>query len=218
MSPLELALADVDVIEPAVPFSVRLAERRGTVAVPTRAERRAHLRHSARDLEWLQQVRLTSGGDVTLIDLSEGGALLEVDSPLRLGTTLTLELSGPGIDIAVPLEVLRCYVSSLRGSIAIYRGACEFDHLIDLPDNIRREVRPKAFVGADAAIRYLLEHSSSATRDAGPGEMLERQELLHVLRSLHSRLATDNVDLISRFAARLLGAMLPAMQRGAPRD
>ena len=58
-------------------------------------------------------MRLTGGTgyDVRLVDLSEGGALLEVDAPLRPGVTLTLEMTGPGLDAAVPLEVLRCYIA-----------------------------------------------------------------------------------------------------------
>ena len=105
------------------------------------------------DLEWLRGVRLLggSGYDVRLVDLSEGGALLEVDAPLRPGVLLTLELSGPGVEAAVPLEVLRCYISTLRGGTAIYRGACVFAHLIELPGAsgaATRTVRPMpGFVG-----------------------------------------------------------------------
>ncbi len=139
MSPLELLAPEtVEVI----PFSVRLAERRlAERAAAARADRRAHLRRSANDLEWLS-VRLTGGTgyDVRLVDLSEGGALLEVDAPLRPGVTLTLEMTGPGLDAAVPLEVLRCYIASLRGETAIYRGACAFAQLIELPSQAQRRV------------------------------------------------------------------------------
>ena len=53
MSPLELLAPDT--VE-AIPFSVRLAERRlaGACARPRRADRRAHLRRNATDLEWLR--------------------------------------------------------------------------------------------------------------------------------------------------------------------
>ena len=75
-----------------------------------------------------------------LVDLSEGGALLEVDAPLRPGVLLTLELSGPGIETAVPLEVVRCYIATLRGETTIYRGACAFSHRIAIPGAPMREL------------------------------------------------------------------------------
>ncbi len=139
MSPLELLAPEA---AEAVPFSVRLAARRlAARAETTRSDRRAHERRSAADLEWLQAVRLTGGTgyDVRLVDLSEGGALLEVDAPLRPGVILTLELIGPGLDTAVPLEVLRCYIANLRGETATYRGACAFTHPIELPG---KDARP----------------------------------------------------------------------------
>ncbi len=164
MSPLELLAPEA---AEAIPFSVRLAARRlAARAETTRSDRRAHERRSAADLEWLQAVRLTGGTgyDVRLVDLSEGGALLEVDAPLRPGVILTLELSGPGLDTAVPMEVLRCYIANLRGETATYRGACAFTHLIELPGKDARPLPAAAaanFVGTDAALKYLLDRCTS---------------------------------------------------------
>src|SRR5262245_25235149 len=135
MSPLELLLPDT---AEEAPYSVRLAMRRAqrvpaalVPRVPSKSERRAHTRRPADELDWLRMVRLTRGTDVKLIDLSEGGALLEVDTPLKPGTILTLEISGTGIDTFVPLEVLRCYIAGLNGDIATYRGACVFTRPIE---------------------------------------------------------------------------------------
>ena len=122
--------------------------------------------------------RLTgsTGYDVRLVDLSEGGALLEVDAPLRPGVILTLELSGPGLDTTVPLEVLRCYIANLRGETATYRGACAFTHLIELPGKNARPLPAAAaanFVGTDAALNYLLNRCTSP---GATGITLERNE------------------------------------------
>src|SRR5262245_19420777 len=132
MSPLELL---ADETNETVPFSVRLAERRLPNRPDTPRNRRAHMRRSVADLRWLHAVRLLGGTgyDVKLVDISEGGALLEVDAPLRPGVLLTLELSGPGVETAVSLEVLRCQIATLHGETATYRGACAFTHLIELP-------------------------------------------------------------------------------------
>ena len=232
MSPLELLAPET--VE-AIPFSVRLAERRLTEREPdARGDRRAHQRRSARDLDWLQAVRLTGGAacDVRLVDLSEGGALLELDAPLRPGVILTLEMSGPGIETAVPLEVLRCYIASLRGQSATYRGACAFSHLIELPAQPLRSSTGSAvaappapqaasFVGTEAALTILLDRcasSRSAVAAGSPGITLERSDVIHVLDALRTRTSTRGTDPLNRFTADLLSAVLPALRAGAPGD
>lgn len=231
MSPLELLAPEA---ARDVPFSVRLAERRLTSrAAAARADRRVHQRRSASDLEWLHAVRLIggTGHDVRLIDLSEGGALIEVDAPLRPGVTLTLELSGSGMDAAVPLEVLRCYIASLRGQTTTYRGACAFAHLIELPGRTAPQAPVTAaadFVGTDAALKYLLERcaasraadvsSRNGRQDKAPGVTLERNEVLHVLDALQARSSARANDVLNRHAADLLSAVLPALHGGSPRD
>lgn len=217
MSPAELLLPDtVD----EVPFSQRLVQRRlarpiDRAAVERPQDRRAHARRAAADLEWLQSVRLSGGTGyaVTLVDLSEGGALVEVDAPLRPGVRLTLELAGGGLDASVPLEVLRSYVARLKGDSTFYRGACVFAHAIDLPSAKQAAPRRTPFVGAAAALQYLLERS-----DTGTGRVaLARPDLLQVLESIHSR-GDANGGAVGRGTLELLGAVLPALQRGASRE
>ncbi len=186
-----------------------------------RANRRAHERRNASDLDWVRAVRLTGGTgyDVNLIDLSEGGALLEVNAPLRPGLILTLEMSGPGLEAVVPLEVLRCYIASLRGETATYRGAVAFAHLIQLPGQAAR-TGPEAadFVGTDAALAHLLERCASSRQTGAPGVSLERKQVLQVLDALRTRASTRGSDLLSRYASDLLAAILPALHDQAPRD
>ena len=229
MSPLDLLAPETLEV---TPFSVRLAARRlAERAAAARADRRAHRRQSAEHLEWLSAVRLTGGTgyDVRLVDLSEGGALLEVDAPLRPGVTLTLEMTGPGLDTAVPLEVLRCYIAHLRGERAVYRGACAFAHLIELPRRpghaalapVAEPTAPPAanFVGTEAALTYLLERCAFPTGAAGTASVsLARTEVIHVLDALRARTATPGSDLLSRYTSDLLSAILPALHDGAPQD
>jgi hypothetical protein len=224
MSPLELLAPEA--VE-TVPFSVRLAQRRLTAraeaarVATARANRRAHERRSASDLAWLRAVRLTGGTgyDVNIIDLSEGGALLEVNTPLRPGLILTLEMSGPGLEAVVPLEVLRCYIASLRGDTATYRGAVAFAHLIQLPGQAAR-TEPEAadFVGTDAALARLLDRCASSRQPGAAGVSLERKQVLQVLDALRTRTSKRGSDLLSRHASDLLAAILPALHERAPRD
>jgi hypothetical protein len=217
MSPLELLEPDTVA---AVPFSVRLAERRLAGRTPAPSDRRAHKRRSAADLEWLRAVRLLGGTgyDVKLVDLSEGGALLEVDAPLRPGVVLTLELSGPGIETAVPLEVLRCYISTLRGETTMYRGACAFSHQIALPGAPTRELPPMpTFIGAAAALEHVLARFNVGP-DNSPTPGLARAEVLQILQALQARISARSNDPLSRYTADLLAAILPALRGGASRD
>lgn len=221
MSPADLLLPEA--AEQPVPFSVRLAARRA-IAIPAPArDRRAHRRRTAGDLEWLHSVRLAGGAGlgVTLVDLSEGGALIEVDGPLRPGIRLTLELNGQGLDAAVPFEVLRSYIASLRGGSTYYRGACAFAHLIDLPsDEPAGLARPSPFVGADAALSYLLERAAPpGTAAVNPSSLLlDPREIAVVLESLRARGSADAGDRMAQNVSELIGAILPALRRGASRD
>ncbi|HET7220201.1 MAG TPA: PilZ domain-containing protein [Vicinamibacterales bacterium] len=219
MSPAELLLPET--ADESVPFSARLAARRAiTTGVAARPrDRRAHARRRGEDLEWLRSVKL-AGAELgaTLIDLSEGGALIEVDGPLRPGIKLTLELSGRGLEAAVPLEVLRSYIASLRGGATYYRGACAFAYLIDLPERERAPVE-EPFVGADAALAYLLERAAmpGATPTGASQLLLDPRQVVQVLEALHARGSANRSDPIGQHTSELIGAVLPALQRGSSR-
>ena len=230
MSPLDLLVSDAPEIADPTPFSARLAQRRLTDpsihrglssnpgASSRPSERRTHLRRSAKDLEWLRSVRLIDGPGcaVTLVDLSEGGALIEVDAPLRPGARLTLEIAGGGLDASVPIKVLRSYVAKLQGDSTFYRGACVFAHAIDLPSLSPTPGPAPAtpFVGTAAALRYLLDRcDAGAPSSPDRRVMLARPDLVKVLESIHAR-GSSGGDAIGRGTVELLGAVLPALQRG----
>jgi hypothetical protein len=216
MSPLDLVHADT--AEQAPPL-VRIAHA-DEIRIVRKSDRRAHARREASELEWLRQVKVTGGlaFGARLIDLSEGGALIEVDGPLRPGSRLTLEISGVGLDASVPLEVLRSYIANFRDGAARYRGACAFDYHIVLPG--KAAAKPSdAFVGADAALAYLFDRIANDSRGPAAQQVtLERAQLLHVLESIYARGTKDARDPGTRFVVELLGAILPALQSGAPRN
>jgi hypothetical protein len=223
MSPVDLLERDAAAAE----TGIRLARIDEIQAAAPPSDRRTHARRAARELEWLRLVRLTGGTGFSarLIDLSEGGALVEVDGPLRPGSKLTLEISGKGIDAAVPLEVLRSYVASLQGGSTWYRGACAFEYHIDLPfapPAPKPPVSSEGFVGADAALTYLLDKCvvGGPSAPSGPdGRItLQRADLLHVLEALHTRGNKDGGDATAGHVVELLGAILPALRGGASRN
>ena len=93
------------------------------------------------------------------------------------GVTLTLEMTRSGLDAAVPLEVLRCYIANLRGKTATYRGACR----IRAPDSscpARRDRAPHRRRRTSSAPtlrwRSSLERCASLARSVGRVRRLAR--------------------------------------------
>jgi hypothetical protein len=95
-------------------------------------DRRVHTRHSFADLTWLNEARLKYGPTVALIDLSAGGAQIEISSyRLQPGTRIVFELSGRDRTVAIPASVLRAQVAGITPHTT-YRAALEFKRTLDL--------------------------------------------------------------------------------------
>jgi hypothetical protein len=209
----------------AVPYSVRLAARRSAAAQALREEllrrqaapqeRRAYARRAAAELAWLRAARLRHGPGVALVDLSEGGALLDAEVPLKPGARMVLELEGEGGNLKVPLSVLRAHVARLQGELMIYRGACAFIAPVDLAVLLAAPVAAaREELTIDLALTRLLERlgtdgSATSSRDA-----LDAGKVLHVLESLQTRVIAGGADAYRRGVAGLLAAVLPELHRG----
>lgn len=91
-------------------------------------ERRSFRRLPRNQIEWLVSTRLRTGHELTLLDLSQGGALVEGQVRLLPGSRVELNLVGAGCRHSVHGKVLRCFVSALnRGTGVCYRAALGFD-------------------------------------------------------------------------------------------
>ena len=98
------------------------------------AERRAHRRFTVSQLSWLNHARIKYGPDVSLIDLSVGGAQIETTSyPPQPGSTVVIELGTGERTWPVPARVLRCHIASLAPH-ATYRGALAFKRPFDFEE------------------------------------------------------------------------------------
>ncbi len=126
---------------PRLPDSVSLDPTLGDDAGD---DRRVNARHNPADLTWLEEARLKYGPSVSLIDLSAGGAQIEIASHrLQPGTTVVFELSGRNRTLAIPAHVLRAHVAGIRPHTT-YRAALEFKRRFDLeigPRSSRAEER-----------------------------------------------------------------------------
>jgi hypothetical protein len=73
-------------------------------------------------------VRLLPGRDASLVNLSRGGALIELESRVLPGTRVEIMLSVPDWRWTGRARVLRCHVSALvREDGVRYRAALQFD-------------------------------------------------------------------------------------------
>lgn len=94
------------------------------------ADRRAHPRIQSAKLP-ITRVRIPNRPAVALVDLSSGGALLNLPFPVRPESRFPLQLDTASEPVTVPFQLIRCYVSTLLGGVS-YHAAGAFDNLLDL--------------------------------------------------------------------------------------
>lgn len=111
------------------PPSVRPSESL-SASLPTVSDRRSEPRLSAEMLGFDENAKLSLGVHVRVVNLSSGGALLELDGWIRPGTRSELRLSRPVLDgeperLSAHGQVARCWVYRL--SPLRYRAALVFE-------------------------------------------------------------------------------------------
>ncbi|MBP1633515.1 MAG: hypothetical protein H6Q10_89 [Acidobacteria bacterium] len=95
-------------------------------------DRRAGRRLPAADCAWLSSARLRPGPEVSIEDVSTGGA--RIDAPVRLlpGCRVELVLSGPGWHWAVEAVVVHASVSGLTGHGPRYLAGLRFARRLEV--------------------------------------------------------------------------------------
>jgi hypothetical protein len=71
--------------------------------------------------------RIRAGLPIRVVDLSEGGGLIETAARLRPGASVELYLESPLWRARVRARVIRCEVGSLAPARITFQGALEFD-------------------------------------------------------------------------------------------
>jgi hypothetical protein len=187
------------------------------------SDRRIHARLTPIELQRSLSARLKYGEDVTLVDLSEGGALLETSKILRPDTDLVLEiLDSRTRDVTqVVSRVLRSQVSGLSGGIK-YRGACVFKRPFSHPALVALPAPPPApllktdagdFVKLEFALKTIVEgYFKRPTVSGSAGRWRDGSALLDALVRLRAA-AERRESPIDRQLAQLLAAIIPALQR-----
>ena len=213
MSPLQAALLEpVDAVDDATFAGVQLATEGELANEATDHDRRAHRRLRDDELRWIRSARLSVGQKVSIVDLSVGGALVDSPTALRPDSLLTLQIDGRGFEKSIPFRVLRCQIGALQPGHTIYRGACEFTTLIQLPVDHpvgARVLYPGQFVGLDVALKQLVERVGLT----GTFEPLDAEGVKQALESLRDRALKMPLDPMSRPLALLLAQVIPALER-----
>jgi hypothetical protein len=95
-------------------------------------DRRQHERLAPEELTWLRAARLGGGIRVSILDLSQGGALIETSTRLEPGAIVALTLVNEQGTQTASLKILRCELASIKHG-PVYRGAGRFEHPLVIP-------------------------------------------------------------------------------------
>jgi hypothetical protein len=98
---------------------------------PAAPDRRERLRRTAAPNEAIARVRLRTGQELTLIDRSDLGALVEGAARLLPGTRVDVHLITRVGRVLVRSRVVRAHVAALAADRVVYRGALAFDQPLD---------------------------------------------------------------------------------------
>jgi hypothetical protein len=101
-------------------------------------ERRVHRRISREQLSIKAEVRIPSRPPISLVDLSSGGALIDLPFQIRPDSQVKLELVTRSDRLTLPVRLLRCYVVSLKDGVR-YQAAGEFREELHLPELLGRD-------------------------------------------------------------------------------
>ena len=94
------------------------------------AERRRLERRAPDEGEPASRVRLRTGRELSVVDVSDGGALVE-GARLLPGIHLDVHVTTREGRVLVRSRVVRAYVAGLQANAVCYRGALAFDRAID---------------------------------------------------------------------------------------
>ena len=86
----------------------------GTLQDELADERRSGLRRRQGDVPWLSAARLAWGTEISLVNISNRGVLLESGSKLAPGSTTELHLTGPDTSLVVPVRFIRSEIAKNR--------------------------------------------------------------------------------------------------------
>ena len=98
---------------------------------PHLIERRSAVRRRPQDDEAIARVRLRGGSEMTMIDVSDAGALVQGSTRLLPGTYVSAHIVGRTGPVLVRSCVIRAWVSAIGTGGVTYRSALAFQPHLD---------------------------------------------------------------------------------------
>jgi hypothetical protein len=100
---------------------------------PTDHRERRHTGRRSPNLgEPLSRVRLRTGRELSVVNVSTGGALVEGETRLLPGTNVDVHVTSAQGRVLVRSRVVRCSVWSVSADVIQYRGALAFSTPVDV--------------------------------------------------------------------------------------
>jgi hypothetical protein len=129
----------------------------GAVRPLTGRDRRIHPRLSPQELSTPASVRIPNRPAISLVDLSTGGALIDMPFQIRPDSLVTLEFRAASERMMLPFRMLRCYVTSLQGGVQ-YQAAGAFEQELDwkplLVDSAAQAISTRLIATLEAFLRH----------------------------------------------------------------
>ena len=152
----------------------------GRTAPSKPSDRRRATRHNRDAVPWLWSAKLPWGTEVTLVDVSKTGVLVETTSRITLGSTLDLQFLGQNTNVSVPARILRSDVAQVDALGVKYRVAAAFNRDLELlePCEDASDVSVKPAALAEMLARVL------ADVDSGSGPLALRARFEDELRKM----------------------------------
>jgi len=140
-----------------------IIKRVDQIAGPKGRDRRRSVRRPGAELPWLWSATTPSGIDLKVVDVSNGGVLVETATKLSLGSTIELRILGYETNMAVLARIARTEVAQVDGRGVKYHLGAAFARDLDLvrPEGVSPETTPALL--ADVLSRVLAQSDQGST-------------------------------------------------------
>jgi hypothetical protein len=131
-------------------------------------ERRRTSRRAPLPDEPISRIRLRTGRELAVVDLSSAGMLVEGRVRLLPGTHVDVHVTTRDGRVLVRSRVVRCHVAAVQADLVSYRGALAFERNVDVAVAGYPLPEPALAIMADEGSGY------PALHEAGTGQIQER--------------------------------------------
>ena len=94
-----------------------------------------HRRKTPEEVDGFQSVVLRPGGQVDVLNISNGGMLVQTDAHTKPGSTVRVSVATTGATYEVKAKIVRSEITTVDGSGLHYLLAIAFDETLDLIDD-----------------------------------------------------------------------------------